>query len=149
MEPISLITAIMTVLTPFVKKGAEEFAGAAGQDAYEKAKTIFEWLKVRWNGEEDQEALNVLKNFEKKPERYESILRDILQEKLAQDKELFEQLSKFFPQNNPKLQIAQNMDGSEDVTGLKANKMNKGTATVKQDINQSKKIIGADIDSIG
>jgi len=139
----------MTVLTPFVKKGAGEFAGAAGQDAYEKAKTIFEWLKVRWNGEEDQEALDVLKNFEKKPERYQSILRDILQEKLAQDKELFEQLSRLFPQSNLKLEIAQNLDGSEDVTGLKANKMNKGTATVRQDINQSKKIIGIDIDSIG
>ena len=49
----------------------------------------------------------------------------------------------------PKLEIIQKMAEAEDVTGLKANKMNQGNATVTQDINQSKNIVGADIDSIG
>ena len=146
---MSLITAIMAVLTPFVKKGAEEFIGAAGQDTYEKAKTIFVKLKERWSSDEDREALDILTNFEKKPERYQLILEDILQEKLATDKELFNQLSRLFQEMGPKLEIIQKMTEAEDVTGLKANKMNQGNATVTQDINQSKNIVGADIDSIG
>lgn len=149
MELMSLITAIMAVLTPFVKKGAEEFIGAAGQDTYEKAKTIFVKLKERWSSDEDREALDILTNFEKKPERYQLILEDILQEKLATDKELFNQLSRLFQEMGPKLEIIQKMTEAEDVTGLKANKMNQGNATVTQDINQSKNIVGADIDSIG
>ncbi|MCP6761950.1 MAG: hypothetical protein NHB32_25090 [Fischerella sp. CENA71] len=139
----------MAVLTPFVKKGAEEFIGAAGQDGYEKAKTIFVKLKERWSSDEDQEALDVLKNFEKKPERYQLIMEDILQEKLAQDKELFDQLSRLFQEMSPKLEIIQKMAEVEDVTGLKAKKINQGTAKVTQDINQGKNIVGADIDSIG
>lgn len=149
MELASLVTAVMTVITPFVKKGAEEFIGGAGKDAYEKAKTIFNKLKERWAGAEDKEALSLLNNFEKKPERYQLILEEVLQENLAQDKELFDQLSILFQEIAPKLEVIQNMNEASDVTGLKANKMNKGTARVIQDINQGKNILGAEIDSIG
>jgi hypothetical protein len=146
MDITSLVIAIIAVLTPFVKKGTEEFIGAAGQDAYEKAKAIYRKLKERWT--EDEEALDALNKFEKKPDRYQVILEDILQEKLSQDKELFEQLSGLFQEIVPKLEIIQKMNEGEDITGLKANKINKGTAKVIQDINQGKNIIGADIDSI-
>ncbi|BDA76388.1 hypothetical protein CAL7716_105540 (plasmid) [Calothrix sp. PCC 7716] len=150
MELTTLITALMAVITPFVKKGAEEFAGAAGHNAYDKAKAIFSRLRDRWSNEGDQEASDILKKFEEKPERYEAILKDILSEKLAQDKELFEQLSTLLKSDNtPNLNIAQNLEEGEDVTGVKANRMNKGTANINQDIKQGKKITGADIDSIG
>jgi hypothetical protein len=149
MELASLITAVMTVITPFVKKGAEEFIASAGKDAYEKAKTIFNRLKERWTGDEDKEALSLLSNFEKRPDRYHLILEEVLQEKLGQDKELFNQLSLLFQEIAPKLEVIQNMNEAEDVTGLKANKMNKGTAKVIQDINQGRNILGAEIDSIG
>lgn len=149
MELASLVTAVMTVITPFVKKGAEEFIGGAGKDAYEKAKTIFNKLKERWARDEDKEALSLLNNFEKKPERYQLILEEVLQENLAQDKELFDQLSILFQEIAPKLEVIQNMNEAEDVTGLKAKKMNKGTAKVIQDINQGRNILGAEIDSIG
>ncbi len=147
MEITSLITATVAILIPFVKKGAEEFVGAVGKDAYEKAKTIFALLKQRWAG--DTEALSTLNNFEKKPDRYQPILEDILQEKLAEDPELAEQLSKLISEIGPKLEILQKMEKGEKVTGLKAKIMNQGSAKVQQDIKDGKEILGAEIESIG
>ncbi|MEO0843696.1 MAG: hypothetical protein AAF063_33125 [Cyanobacteria bacterium J06643_5] len=148
MELTSLVATVISVLTPFVKKGAEEFVGAVGKDTYEKAKTIFGRLKQRWAG--DTEASGILTYFEKKPERYQPILEKILQEKLAEDLELAEQLNKLILGiDRLKLEIVQKMEKGEKVTGLKAKTMNQGSAKVEQDIKDGKEILGADIENIG
>lgn len=150
MESISLLTLVVKVvdiLLPLAKKGAEEFVGAVGKDTYEKAKTIFAKLKERWAG--DTEASSTLNNFENKPDRYLPILEEILQEKLAEDPELVEQLTKVISELGPKLEIIQNMEKGEKVTGLKAKTMNQGSVKVQQDIKDGKEIVGAEIESIG
>lgn len=141
-----LVTNVMAVLMPYVTKGAEEFTRAAGQAAYEKAKSLLATLKARWAG--DKEATENLDRFEEKPQRYQPVLEDILKEKLTEDKDLANELAQLLKEIGPTLEVIQKMKEAEDVTGLKAKEMG-GTAKVTQEIEKAKKVTGAEIDCIG
>ncbi len=149
MDPtiVDLTTKVMAVLLPFVSKGVEEFATKAGDAAYEKAKALLTTLKQKWSG--DKEASENLTRFEEKPERYKTVLEDILQEKLSQDKDLASILSRLLQDLAPSLEVIQSMDEGREVTGLKAKEMRSGTAKVTQDMKTGEKVIGAEFETLG
>jgi hypothetical protein len=148
MEPVTaLATAVISILSPYLAKGAEEFMKAAGKDAYDKAKKILTTLKARWAG--DEEARDQLARFEEKPERYQPVLEDILQEKLAQDKELVGELTQLLNEMDPTVEIIQKMKEAEEVMGLEAKEMASGQVRVEQEIDKGKKITGAKFDRLG
>ena len=147
MDPVTLTTNILAVLMPYVTKKAEQFVQEAGEAAYEKAKNLFHTLKARWTG--DKEATDQLARFEEKPERYHPVLEDILQEKLAQDKDLAGELARLLEEMGPSLDIIQEMEEAKQVTGLRAKKMKKGKATVKQKAKKAEDMTGIEIDEIG
>jgi hypothetical protein len=144
---LSLAGSVISVLMPYAAKGAEEFAKTAGKDAYEKAKSLLGILKIRWSG--DKEATDTLTHFEEKPERYQTALKDILDEKLDQDKELAEELRNQLNRMGPELNIIQQMEQGRKVTGLEAEEMTEGRAKVRQDIQRGEDITGARIHRIG
>ncbi len=149
MDPITigLATKAMAVLMPFAAKSGEEFAKAAGQDAYKRAKGLFEYLKHKFS--EDLEAAENLKRFEEKPERYAPIVEDILKEKLSQDKVLAEELEEMLNEMGPDLEIIQRMKIGERITGLEADEVARGKAKVIQDIEQARDVTGAKIKRLG
>ena len=110
MDPITATLAanVVAVLAPYVAVGAQEFVRNAGKDAYEKAKTMFAALRAKWTG--DEEATDALTRFEEKPERYAPVLEDVLNEKLAQDKELAAVLSTLLNEMGPSLEVVQKME---------------------------------------
>lgn len=149
MDPITigLATKAMSVLMPFVAKSGEEFAKAAGQDAYKRSKGLFEYLKREFSG--DLEATENLKRFEEKPERYAPILEDILKEKLSRDKVLAEELDRMLKEIGPDLEIIQRMKIGERITGLEADEVASGKANVIQDIERARDVTGAKIKRLG
>lgn len=149
MDPIivSLASNTMTILMPYVTAGAEEFTRAAGQAAFNKAKDLLNFLKTKWD--KDEEARDILAHFEEKPTRYQTILEDILKEKLSDDKNLVKELSELLQNAGPVLDIVQNMENSEGITGLKVKEAKKGKVKVTQDIKKSKGVTGAEVDSMG
>lgn len=150
MDPaiLDLTTKVMTILLPFVSQGAEEFASKVGDAAFEKAKSILTTLHAKWSG--DKEALNSLTRFEEKPARYQVVLEDILQEKLAQDQDLSATLSHLLQEMGPTLEVIQQMEESRGVTGVRARQIQAGTVKVLQDAKIAENTIGIDItDSIG
>jgi hypothetical protein len=149
MDPVTanLATSVMTVLIPYAAKGAEEFAKSVGKDAYEKAKSLLSILKTRWAG--DKEAMDTLTRFKEKPERYQTVLEDILVEKVAQDKELAKELFNQLNNMGPELEIIQKMKEARRVRGLEVEEMNKGRARVYQDIERSEDLGGGKFGRIG
>ena len=149
MEPAitNLVSGIMTVLMPYVAKGAEEFAQLAGAAAYSKAQNLFHTLKEKLAS--DEEARDSLSRFEEKPERYRPVLEDILQEKLAEDEDLANELKKLLQGMGPDLEIIQKINVGENVIGLEADEMAGGKAKIKQDIKEAKNVTGAKIKRIG
>jgi hypothetical protein len=149
MDPItaSLAAKVVSVLAPYVVVGAEEFVRNAGKDAYEKAKTMFAALRAKWTG--DEEATDALTRFEDKPERYAPVLEDVLREKLAEDKELATVLSTLLNEMGPSLEVVQKMEEGRKATGIEAEEMTGGRATVDQDIGTGEDVTGARIRRIG
>jgi hypothetical protein len=144
---IDLTTKIMAVLLPFVSKGAEEFASKVGDAAFEKAKAILATLKQKWSG--DKEATETLTRFEAKPERYKTVLEDILQEKLVTDNDLVLKLTRLLQEVGPSLKIVQQMEEGKNITGLEATQMKRGAAEIIQDVTRAEGVIGARFDTIG
>lgn len=149
MDPaiIDISTKVMAVLLPFVSKGAEEFASKVGDAAYEKAKTLFTVLKQKWSG--DKEATESLALFEQKPQRYQAVLEDILQEKLVEDHDLVIQLVQLLQEMGPTLEIIQHMEEGKDVLGLKAKELKSGRYRVTQDVAKGERITGVELDTGG
>jgi len=143
----SLATNVVAVLAPYVVVGAQEFARNVGKDAYEKARTMLAALRAKWTG--DEEATDALTRFEEKPERYAPVLEDVLREKLAEDKELAMVLSTLLNEMGPSLEVVQKMDEGRRVTGIEAEEMAGGRATVNQDIGTGEDVTGARIGRIG
>lgn len=147
MDPISLSSAVVAVLAPFLSKGAEEFTKAAGKSAGEAVSAMLGKLKSRWLG--DAEAKGTLDAFEQKPERHRATLNEVLAERLASDGELKQSLTGMLDSLGPQLQVIQKMDRGTDVTGVKAAELNAGRVEVSQTIKQGERIVGADIGKIG
>ena len=144
---VSLAANVVAVLAPYAAVGAQEFARNVGKEAYEKAKGMLAALRAKWAG--DEEATDALTRFEEKPERYAPVLEDVLKEKLAEDKELAAVLSTLLNEMGPSLEVVQKMEEGRKVTGLEAEEMTGGRATVDQDIETGEDVTGAKIRRIG
>jgi hypothetical protein len=149
MDPItgSLAASVVSVLAPYVVLGAQEFVKKAGQEAYDKAKTMFAALRSRWAG--DEAATDALSRFEEKPEWYAPALENVLKEKLAQDEELAAELSRLLNEMGPNLEVVQRMEEGRRITGLEAEKMTGGRASVRQEIGKGEDVTGVRIRDIG
>jgi hypothetical protein len=150
MDPITTATLaakVVAVLAPYAALGAEEFVRSAGKDAYEKAKTMLAALRAKWT--RDEEATDALTRFEEKPERYAPVLEDVLNEKLAEDKELAAVLSTLLNEMGPRLEVVQQMEQGRRIMGLETEEMAGGRAAVRQDIGTGEDVTGARIRRIG
>ncbi|MDI3486659.1 MAG: hypothetical protein PWQ50_1879 [Methanolobus sp.] len=148
MEPYTtLASKVIEILVPYVSKGAKGFAEGLGKDAYDKSKNLLRNLRKRWSG--DKEATDVLGNFEGNPKRYQSVLEEILNEKLEQDKDLANDLDRFLKDTGPLVISIQKMKDAENVVGIDAEEMTEGKAISKQDIEKSKNVTGVKVKRIG
>jgi hypothetical protein len=149
MDPIiaTLVGEVMKVLVPYIKIDANEFVCVAGKTAYEKSKTLLDTLKKRLF--KDKEATSALDNFMEKPERYQTVVEDILNEKLRQDDELKNEIEKLLDNMGPEIVIIQKMKIGEHITGLEVDEMHGGKTKVTQEIEQASNVTGAKIRRIG
>jgi hypothetical protein len=143
----TLVSTVLSVLLPYVAKGGEEFAKEAGKGAFEKAKSLFQTLKAKLTG--DKEVSVALENFEQKPARYQSILDEVLREKLSQDPALAADLERHLKEMGSELEIIQNMKVGEKVTGLEADEVTGGRVKINQYFEQAKDVTGAKVKRIG
>lgn len=148
MEPITTLAATtISILTPYVAKGAEEFIKAAGKDVYEKAKKLFAYVKEKLSGNE--QAASTINLYEKKPTRYEAALKEILTEEMEKDKEFKDEVSKQLGELGPYIHVIQKMEKGEYVTGVDAEEIKSGRVNVDQDIKEGKSVTGVRVKKIG
>jgi hypothetical protein len=145
-----LAATVLSILAPYAARTGKEFVETVGEAAYQRAKGLMDTLKQRWMGRpENKEASDALENFEKKPERYAPVLKDVLEEKIAADPELAGELTRKTGEFGPLLEIIQRLDNAEGVTGLEAGQMASGKASITQEIKGGRNITGAKIDRLG
>jgi hypothetical protein len=149
MDPIIVALAgkAIAILRPYAAKTAQEFINTAGTVGYEKAKALLERLRTRWSGDAGSKV--ILENFEQQPEQFEPAMNAILQQQLAQDAELREEVARTVEELGPVVEIFQRMDEAENVTGLTADEVAGGRVSVTQDIGRGTGITGARLGRIG
>ena len=147
MDFSSMVTEAMKILLPYVTLGATEFVHTVGEIGFQKAKVLFEKLKVRWSG--DTEASSALQNFEEKPERYRVIVEDILREKLSEDSDFAREIADTLNDLKPVIEIVQEVAEGKEVTGLESDEMHAGQATITQKITKAETATGAKIKRVG
>ncbi len=149
MEPITIATSILTILMPLIKKSTEEFAGEAGKAVFEKAKYIFATLKAKMS--KDSTATDMLERFEQKPDVYQPVVVDILDEKLTEDKALADELVGYLEdikKSGPQVKIVIEMEKAENLVVAKIKKMSKGNLEARANIKEGKDITGVEIDEM-
>jgi hypothetical protein len=147
MDPVTIAASVVSVLAPYAIKGATAFGQAAGEVALSQAKKLIDTLKHRFSA--DPEAGPVISNFEKKPERYQAVLQDVIEEKIRQDSTLATDLQSQIEKMGPALRIIQEMDIGRNITAVEAEEMTGGSIDATQKIRDAEKVIGVKIKKIG
>jgi len=147
MDPVTLAGSVIAILTPYVTKGAKELIETVGEVAYDHAKKLLNTLKARWSG--DPVASDSLARFEKKPEVHAPALQEIVEERLANDAQLREEISQTVKDIGPKLNILVKMTKGQGVTALDAENVTRGDVNVTVDIGDGTNITGAKIKNLG
>jgi hypothetical protein len=147
MDPATLAASAISILTPYVAKGAKELVDSIGQVAYDHAKKLLTTLKTRWSA--DPVASDSLSRFEKKPEVHAPALQEIVEERIAADPKLRDEVAQTVKDIGPTLSILIKMTKGEGVTGLEAENVNRGNIDVTLEIQEGKDVHGAKIKNFG
>lgn len=150
MDPITIATSIVTLLTPFVKKAMEEFSGKAGDAVFDKTRELYHKLKAKFTG--DDFADGTLKRFEKDPDKYAAYLEDVVQEQLQKNEDLsqeFAQLLEQIQQLGPTITVVQKMIKARNVTGVDAGDIIKGSVDVQQGMDDAENVTGVKVTTVG
>lgn len=94
MNPSEIASTVITFLSPYLLKSGEEIAKKAGEAVWKKVEEIHQAIKTRFNEEKDGYPREVLKNFEKNPDKRKEALKEVLAEIIEKDKDFEGTLSK-------------------------------------------------------
>lgn len=83
-EVVGGIMALLVPAAPFLMQAAESAASQMGEDAWQKAKTLYEKLRNRFQADDNQKAATTLDLFVDDPDTFESALSKLLLETLQQ-----------------------------------------------------------------
>lgn len=154
MEPATIAAGVVALLAPYMKKAVEGFAGEAGKGAaslvQERAKALWQRLRAGFAG--DAPAVETLDRFAADPDAHINAAEAQIAAKLAQDGLLRDELAAALAEIKrvaPQLRVVQEMQEAEAVVGLKAKRMNRGSAELIQKIGKAKGTTGAEFDEIG
>lgn len=150
MDPVSIAAGVGALLAPYLKKAAEEFAGEAGKYVQEKAKGLWEKLRAKFEG--DPPAEKTLERFEADPEGARPDFEAQLEKKVTEDPSLRDELAQALAElkrQAPYVRVVQRLKEAEEVTGVEARRLARGTVDVTQDLEKGKKVVGVKLDEIG
>lgn len=150
MDPATIAASVAALLAPYLKQAGEDFVGEAGKFVQGRAKVLWQKLRARLEGEPQDKV--VLDRFEKDPDTHGDDFRATLEQKMASDKTLSDEIStdvSEIKRQAPYVRVVQKMTEAENVVGAKAKRLKSGTVDVGQGIDKAKNVIGAEVDEIG
>ncbi len=147
MDPVTLATAALTILTPFAKNAGEELVKTVGQIGFDKAKGLFTWLKQRFAG--DPSASKDLSRFETDPDKFEPGLGATIKEKVEQDPEFAAELKKRIDEIGPTLTVFQDIKKGKKIVGVDADEIRSGKVGVTQKADDVEDLTGVRAKRIG
>jgi hypothetical protein len=130
MDPITITTAALAILAPFAKDAGKELVKTVGEIGFEKAKSLFTWLKQKFAG--DPAAAKDLSRFEQDPDKFEPALEATIKEKVEQDPEFAAELKKRIDEIGTLITVFQELKKGKGVIGVEADEIRSGKVDVTQ-----------------
>ena len=142
-----LVATVLSIASPYLVKGAEEFAKSAGAAAFNAAKALVDRLHKWWSNEPVAEAAAKALRFD--PERYARVLGEQLDDDLSKDPAFAAELQKLIDAAGPYAEVYQKMDVARGVTGAEIGSLVSGHLSVRQEIRDAQNVTGLKVDKMG
>src|ERR1039457_4167690 len=91
MDPASIAASVVALLSPYLKETGEYFVGEAGKLIQDKAKTIWQKLRAKLDG--DPSAKDLLDQSQKDPEANASAFKARVEAAVEADRPMAEEFS--------------------------------------------------------
>jgi hypothetical protein len=145
MDPVTIGTAVVAILTPYFKDAGTEVVKAAGEAGVEKVKGLVQWLKGKFAG--DPVATADLTRFEKNPDTFGEVLKTTIATKAQEDPAFASEAQQKVKELGPVFNIVQRFDEAIDNVGLKGDHVGRGTFNIEQTGKKGSGNTGAEIKS--
>lgn len=139
--------SVISIVAPYLAKGAEAFASAAGKEVFDRVKALAGRLQKWWSG--DPVAAAAADNIAKDPERYGKLLSDLLASDLAKDESFAAELRKLMDDVGPSVDVVQRMEIARGVTGADIESLVGGSVRVQQEIKDAQNVTGFKAGKVG
>lgn len=143
----TLAATVISIVSPYLVKGAEEFAKSAGKAAFEGAKALLERLSQWWK--DDPIANAAATSMESDPEHFGKMLGAQLEHQLAKDQSFVNELRALVDNLGPSVDVIQRMQVARDVTGADIGTLVRGHVRVEQDMGDAQRVTGFRSDKVG
>ena len=150
MDPLTLAAAVIALLKPFVTKASDQFAGEAGRAVWDKTAALLTRLRSALT--KDPAVRDRVDEFVREPDAQADGAQALLAQEFQRDPALraeIEALIADIKRAGPQVAVVQQMKVVEDVVGIEARRMGRGSASVRQDADHAVRMTGAKIDEIG
>jgi hypothetical protein len=139
MDPVTIGTAVVTILTPYVADAGKELVKTVGEAGVEKTRELLQWLKGRFAG--DPVATTDLSRFEKDPAGYAKPLQDTIENTIKEDPAFAAEISTRITELGPTVAIVQRFKDAQDVTGVEGH-IGSGRLSVTQEGDIARNVVG-------
>lgn len=145
MDP--LVVTVIGIVSPYLAKGAEEFAKLAGETAFKGTKALVTRLSTWWAAE--PVAAAAVQHYAADPKRYGKVLAAQLGHDLERDPSFAEELRQLVNGLGPRVDVIQQMEVAENVTGADVRDLVSGSLRIEQHIDNARNVTGLKADRIG
>lgn len=143
----ALAATAISLVAPYLVKGAEGFASEAGKQIGDKVGELAKRLGKWWSGE--PVAAAAAKEIPNDPVKYGKLLETLLSGDLAKDEALASEVRTLVDQLGPQVQVIQRMEVAKGVTGADISVLASGRVNVEQDIKDATGVTGVKAGRVG
>jgi hypothetical protein len=139
MDPATIGTAVVTILSPYVADAGKELVKAAGEVGLEKARGLMAWLKQQFAG--DPVAASDLSRFEQDPKVFAPSLQTTIEKKVTDDPAFSAAITDRVKELGPIVTIIQEFNDARDLTGVEG-AVRSGKVSVTQKGTSASNVTG-------
>jgi hypothetical protein len=143
----ALAAAAISIVGPYIAKGAETFAQEAGKQAVGAVKTLADRLQRWWSGE--PVAAAAAEHLASDPKKYATILGDLLASELAKNEAFAAELRELVDGVGPHIKVVQRIEIAEGVRGADIDEVVRGSVHVEQQVEEAHDVVGFKAKRIG
>jgi len=137
----------ISIVAPYIAKGAEALAQEVGTEAFGAVKAVADRLRSWWSRE--PVAAAAAESLASEPEKYSSILTQLLTSDLAKDDDFAAELRALTERLGPNVQVVQRIEVAKGVTGADIEQLVTGNVRVEQDMKEAQDVTGFRAKTVG